>query len=184
MRQCHSIVARPVLRVSGRGLDARTVALIAAYAALLYDAVEDCESPRELIEELFGEDVATLVLEVTDDKKLEKAERKRLQIENASHKSHRARILKLADKISNVRALARSPAADLSIGRKIEYLKWSRTVVERLRGTNGWLEEKFDEVTAEAELSLGIPRLSPVGSSSEQWQLLPKQRSSPIAKLV
>jgi guanosine-3',5'-bis(diphosphate) 3'-pyrophosphohydrolase len=153
-------------------------------AALLHDAVEDCETPRELIEELFGKDVATLVLEVTDDKKLDKAERKRLQIENAPHKSLRARTLKLADKISNVRALATSPATDWSIGRKIEYLKWSRAVVERLKGTNGCLEEKFDEATAEAERSLRIPRFSPVGPFSEQWQLLPKQGSSPIAKLV
>lgn len=132
-------------------------------AALLHDAVEDCETPRELIEELFGEDVATLVLEVTDDKKLDKAERKRLQIENASHKSPRARILKLADKLSNIRALSRSPAADWSIGRKLEYLKWARAVVEKLRGTNGWLEERFDQATVEAERSLGVPRFSTVG---------------------
>ena len=88
---------------------------------------------------------------MTDDKKLDKAERKRLQIENASHKSPRARILKLADKLSNIRALSRSPAADWSIGRKLEYLKWARAVVEKLKGTNGWLEERFDQATVEAE---------------------------------
>ena len=127
-------------------------------AALLHDAVEDCESPKELIQELFGEGVTTLVFEVTDDKKLDKGERKRLQIENASHKSPRARILKLADKISNVRALARSPPADWSIGRKLEYLKWACTVVDSVRGTNSWLEEKFDEAMVAAERSLGVQR--------------------------
>ncbi len=125
-------------------------------AALLHDAVEDCEAPLELIERRFGKDVALIVAEVTDDKQLDKAERKRLQIANAPHKSARAKILKLADKTSNLRALATSPAADWSIKRRLEYLKWARDVVEGLRGANKWLEEKFDEAAEEAERSIGF----------------------------
>lgn len=125
-------------------------------AALLHDSVEDCEVPIEMIERGFGEDVARLVAEVTDDKKLDKAERKRLQIENASHKSAGAKILKLADKTSNLRALATSPAADWSIKRRLEYLKWAREVAAGLRGANEWLEGQFDEAAEEAERSIGF----------------------------
>jgi GTP diphosphokinase / guanosine-3',5'-bis(diphosphate) 3'-diphosphatase len=78
-------------------------------AALLHDAIEDSEVPRELIAETFGEDVASLVAEVTDDKSLPKAERKLEQIKTAPIKSPRAKKLKLADKTSNLRAVAASP---------------------------------------------------------------------------
>src|ERR1700674_953505 len=70
-------------------------------AALLHDAIEDQEVPRELIAQEFGEDVAALVQEVSDDKELEKHERKRLQIETAHKKSDDAKRIKLADKTSN-----------------------------------------------------------------------------------
>jgi guanosine-3',5'-bis(diphosphate) 3'-pyrophosphohydrolase len=85
-------------------------------AALLHDAIADCEVPREMIADTFGTDVADLVAEVTDDKSLPKAERKRLQEETASTKSPRAKVLKLADKISNLRSLVSSPAQDWSGG--------------------------------------------------------------------
>src|ERR1700722_10748473 len=65
-------------------------------AALLHDAIEDCEVPQELIARSFGSDVADLVAEVTDDKTLEKSERKKLQVDGAHKKTDRAKILKLA----------------------------------------------------------------------------------------
>ena len=86
-------------------------------AALLHDAIEDQEVPREMIADSFGEDVAALVQEVTDDKSLDKAVRKRKQVETASKKSPRAKTLKLADKISNLRAITASPPPDWSIKR-------------------------------------------------------------------
>jgi len=91
-------------------------------AALLHDAIEDCEVPYKLIAKAFGTDVADLVAEVTDDKTLEKAERKKRQIDTAHEKTDRAKVLKLADKISNVRTLVSSPAADWSVRRRIEYI--------------------------------------------------------------
>src|SRR5258707_761464 len=48
-------------------------------AALLHDAIEDCEVPPELIADTFGTDVADLVAEVTEDKSLSKAERRKFQ---------------------------------------------------------------------------------------------------------
>jgi (p)ppGpp synthase/HD superfamily hydrolase len=122
-------------------------------AALLHDAIEDAEVPRELIARTFGEDVASIVAEVTDDKSLPKAERKRKQIEAAAGKSVQAKMLKLADKTSNLRAIAASPPADWSVKRRIEYVQWARNVAEGLRGVSPKLEEQFDEAARAAERS-------------------------------
>jgi (p)ppGpp synthase/HD superfamily hydrolase len=122
-------------------------------AALLHDAIEDSEVPRELIAETFGEDVASLVEEVTDDKSLSKGTRKQKQVETASMKSRRAKILKLADKTSNLRAVASSPASDWSVKRRIEYVNWAKQVAEGLRGVNPKLEAQFDAAANTAERS-------------------------------
>ena len=127
-------------------------------AALLHDAIEDCEVPQTLIEQTFGSDVGTLVAEVTDDKTLEKSERKNRQVEGAHKKTERAKILKLADKTSNLRALVSSPAPDWSVRRKIEYIKWARKVVAGLGPANAILEKHFDEAAQAAENSL-VPTL-------------------------
>jgi GTP diphosphokinase / guanosine-3',5'-bis(diphosphate) 3'-diphosphatase len=92
-------------------------------AALLHDTVEDAEVTKEELVETFGSDVADLVMEVTDDKSLPRAERKRLQIVNAPKKSVRAQVIKLADKVSNLRGVLASPLADWSGERKREYFE-------------------------------------------------------------
>lgn len=120
-------------------------------AALLHDAIEDCDIPAGEIAARFGEDVAGLVLAVTDDKRLRKEERKRLQVERAAGKPLRAKLLKLADKTSNLRAMAVSPPAGWPAARQREYIAWAREVVAGLRGTNAWLEDAFDRAAAEAE---------------------------------
>ncbi len=127
-------------------------------AALLHDAIEDQEVPREMIAEAFGEDVAALVEEVTDDKSLEKQERKRLQVEHAHKKSDRAKVLKLADKTSNLRTISASPSPEWSVKRRLEYVAWAREVVLGLRGTNDRLETEFDRAAAAAEQSVA-PKL-------------------------
>jgi (p)ppGpp synthase/HD superfamily hydrolase len=123
-------------------------------AALLHDAIEDCEVPRELIAETFGEDVAALVCEVTDDKTLPKEERKEKQVRTAPDKTPRAKLLKLADKTSNLRAVAASPASNWSVKRRLEYIQWSKRVVEGLSGANRALESQFEEAAQAAERSL------------------------------
>src|SRR5262245_31646124 len=120
-------------------------------AALLHDSIEDQEVPRSVIAQGFGTGVAELVEEVTDDKKLEKQERKRLQVEHAHRKSQRAKILKLADKTSNLRAIAASPPPDWSVKRRLEYVEWSRRVSEGLTGVSPWLEKEFEQAAEEAE---------------------------------
>jgi guanosine-3',5'-bis(diphosphate) 3'-pyrophosphohydrolase len=91
---------------------------------------------------------------VTDDKSLPKEHRKEKQIETAHKKSPRAKVLKLADKTSNLRALATSPAPEWSVRRKLEYISWARKVVSGLRGTNDILERQFDTAAQAAELSV------------------------------
>jgi GTP diphosphokinase / guanosine-3',5'-bis(diphosphate) 3'-diphosphatase len=122
-------------------------------AALLHDAIEDCEVPRELIAETFGQAVASLVEEVTDDKSLPKAVRKDDQVKTAATKSPSAKILKLADKVSNLRAIAASAPSHWSVKRRLEYVRWAREVANGLRGVNQKLEEQFDDAAAAAEQS-------------------------------
>jgi (p)ppGpp synthase/HD superfamily hydrolase len=120
-------------------------------AALLHDAVEDQPVSRAAIAQEFGEDVAALVVEVTDDKTLPKQQRKRLQVEHAPALSPRAALLKLADKTSNLTALAVSPPADWNASRRLEYVQWGRDVVAGLKVENPWLAERFADAADAAE---------------------------------
>jgi (p)ppGpp synthase/HD superfamily hydrolase len=122
-------------------------------AALLHDAIEDSEVPREIIAKAFGDRVARLVEELTDDKSLDKQTRKRAQVENSPKKSKQAKVIKLADKISNLRAINASPPPDWSVKRRLDYVDWARKVVSGLRGANRMLEEEFDRAAAAAEES-------------------------------
>ncbi|MBM4118384.1 bifunctional (p)ppGpp synthetase/guanosine-3',5'-bis(diphosphate) 3'-pyrophosphohydrolase [bacterium] len=126
-----------------QGADASLV--IAAY---LHDTIEDREVMHETLVAEFGQDVADLVREVTDDKSLKKEERKRLQIEHARSASPRAKHLKLADKISNLNSILSSPPAEWSAERKREYFDWAAQVVAGCRGVNSWLEARFDAACA------------------------------------
>lgn len=113
-------------------------------AAVLHDAVEDTDTTLQEVAAAFGARVAGLVGEVSDDKSLPKAERKRLQIEHAAHSSAGAKMIKIADKTSNLRALAASPPAGWAGDRRAEYLAWAGEVVAGCRGVNSWLEGQFD----------------------------------------
>ncbi len=126
------------------GLDETTIA-----AALLHDTIEDTATTAEEILEAFGETIAGVVLEVTDDKKLSKVERKQLQVAHAPHLSPGAKLVKLADKICNLRDIRRAPPPDWSLERRREYFEWARCVVEGLRGAHGRLEAIFDAEYAE-----------------------------------
>lgn len=127
------------------GRDAPLVA-----AALLHDVVEDQGVTAAEIETTFGADVASLVMEVTDDKALEPAERKRLQVVHAPHLTARAKILKLADKTANLRSLAEDPPEEWSQARARAYVEWSRAVVEGLSGVSPALETAFAAAAEDA----------------------------------
>jgi len=131
------------------GADAELVA-----AGWLHDTIEDTETTREELTERFSERVASLVVECTDDMNLPKAERRRLQVINASHKSPDAKLIKIADKISNIgaRILADPSAeerADLA-----DYTDWAEQVVAGCRGRSAWLDQAFDKAVKLARNSL------------------------------
>ena len=100
----------------------------------------------------FGPDVADLVVEVTDDKSLRKAERKRLQIVNAAKISVRAQVIKLADKISNLRSILSTPPADWGVERKREYFEWAKRVVDGLTVPNKILKTEFERLYRKADM--------------------------------
>jgi (p)ppGpp synthase/HD superfamily hydrolase len=115
---------------------------------VLHDVIEDTPTTTEEITALFGEEVAILVSEVTDDKSLPKAERKQRQIISAPHKSRRARLIKIADKTSNLRTLAISPPVGWSLRRQKEYIEWAQKVVAGCQGLNPVLDQRFAEALA------------------------------------
>jgi guanosine-3',5'-bis(diphosphate) 3'-pyrophosphohydrolase len=116
--------------------------------ALLHDTIEDTDTTAAELISQFGEEIANVVLEVTDDKSLDKATRKKLQIEHAKHASDRAKLVKLADKICNLRDIASAPPADWSAERKAEYFDWAKTVIDGVRGVHPVLEALFDAAYA------------------------------------
>jgi (p)ppGpp synthase/HD superfamily hydrolase len=113
-------------------------------AAVLHDTVEDTETTPAELAGCFGERVAALVAEVTDDKSLPKQTRKDLQVEHAAHASRGAQIIRLADKTSNLRALATSPPKGWSRERIDEYVAWAARVVDACRPADPWLAGQFD----------------------------------------
>jgi guanosine-3',5'-bis(diphosphate) 3'-pyrophosphohydrolase len=119
-------------------------------AALLHDAIEDQRITATRISHEFGANVAALVCELTDDKSLPKAERKAIEIAVAPSLSTGAKLIRLADKISNVRSLGLSPPADWPTRRRLEYIEFCSKVVAGLRGANAMLEGLFDQAAAAA----------------------------------
>ncbi|MCI0564365.1 MAG: HD domain-containing protein [Nitrososphaera sp.] len=115
-------------------------------SAILHDTVEDTDTTPQELQTQFGETIAAIVMELTDDKRLVKAERKRLQVETAPRLSHQARLVKLADKICNLRDVHTSPPADWNLQRRREYFDWAKAVIDRIRGTHSELEDLFDAI--------------------------------------
>jgi guanosine-3',5'-bis(diphosphate) 3'-pyrophosphohydrolase len=118
-------------------------------AALLHDTIEDTKTTADELRAAFGDEITSIVLDVTDDKSIkDKARRKELQVEHAPHISPKAKLVKLADKICNLRDIANTPPADWSPKRKAEYFDWAARVIAGVRGTHPKLEAVFDEALA------------------------------------
>jgi guanosine-3',5'-bis(diphosphate) 3'-pyrophosphohydrolase len=138
-------VNHPIALLRVLSLEAGVEDPVVLCAALLHDTVEDTATTPQEIEARFGPEIRAVVMEVTDDKRLPKAERKRLQIVHSARASEPARLIKLADKICNLRDVAAAPPADWDPERCREYFDWARAVVEGIRGTHGVLEALFDQ---------------------------------------
>jgi (p)ppGpp synthase/HD superfamily hydrolase len=145
----HLLEVASLVAQASDGTDADVV-----IAALLHDAIEDQNVTSETIASEFSKHVANIVVEVTDNKSLPKKERKRLQIENAPKKSREAKLIKLADKTSNVRAVTISPAIGWPVQRRLDYIDWAKQVVAGLRGSSPLLEQQFDDAVEQAGRSL------------------------------
>lgn len=117
-------------------------------AGLLHDTIEDTDTTYEELFEHFGQTVADIVCEVTDDKTLEKQARKDLQVEHARNLSREAGLVKLADKIANLRDVATSPPRDWDLKRRQEYFDWAKAVVNGIRDIPPRLRELFDAAYA------------------------------------
>ncbi|MBE7516985.1 MAG: bifunctional (p)ppGpp synthetase/guanosine-3',5'-bis(diphosphate) 3'-pyrophosphohydrolase [Chloracidobacterium sp.] len=124
-------------------------------AALLHDTIEDCGVKAEEIAENFGDAVASYVSEVSDDRSLPKARRKELQIEKAPKLSRGAKLIKLADKISNINDVIGSPGIGWDLERRQAYVVWAMKVVAGFRGVNPALERAFDRIVERASVELG-----------------------------
>jgi GTP diphosphokinase / guanosine-3',5'-bis(diphosphate) 3'-diphosphatase len=135
----HPIALAKVLHNEGGVTDPTTLC-----AAILHDTIEDTETTRKELAGKFGKDIAAIVAEVTDNKRLWKKTRKRLQEEHAPYLSRPAKLVKLADKICNLRDIRRTPPVGWSRKRKREYFEWAKRVVDGLRGANQALERAFD----------------------------------------
>jgi len=142
----HPIAVAETLCAVGGVHDAVTLA-----AGVLHDTIEDTETTAEELELRFGHEIRSVVEEVTDDKSLPPPVRKQLQITHAREASERARLVKLADKICNLRDIVHAPPAGWPVERRLRYINWARDVVNEIRGTNAALEARFDELFREAE---------------------------------
>lgn len=126
-------------------------------AAILHDTIEDTDTKPQEIEDRFGKRVLSLVLECTDDKSLEKAERKRLQIVNAPKKSDDAKQIKISDKTCNLKSMLHDPPPDWPVARQLEYFQWAQNVYAGLQGVNAALDAEIETI-----LNTGIEKLSQV----------------------
>ena len=113
--------------------------------ALLHDTVEDTDTKPEELTAEFGDAIRNIVMEVTDDKTLSKQERKQQQIDHAAHASDQAKLVKLADKITNLRDVANNPPPDWPLERCQEYFDWAKKVIDQVRGVHPDLEQIFDQ---------------------------------------
>ena len=139
----HPLAVARALNEEGGVTDAEVIA-----AGLLHDTIEDTLTVHDDLVQEFGERVADLVAELTDDKRLPKEVRKKRQISRARRLSHGAKQVKLADKLCNLRELLASPPSHWSTERRAGYFEWSMKVVDGVRGANPALERQFDAVYA------------------------------------
>lgn len=138
-----------LLAAATDGADAELVA-----AGWLHDTIEDTETAREELATKFSDRVASLVVEVTDDMTLPKSERRQKQIEDAPHKSPGAKLIKVADKISNIRARILPDPGPAEREDLIDYVNWAEKVVAGCRGVNGALDRTFDDTVKLARSTL------------------------------
>ena len=150
-------------------------------AALCHDTIEDTAVDRAELARQFGERVAGIVAECSDDMTLPKEERRRLRIEGAAHKSAAARMVKTADAISNLRCMAASPPAGWPLAWRLRYVDGMRTMQQGLGGVNAQLDARFDAQEAATRAALAaMGKAQDAGMSSPTSQVLSPGSGEPV----
>lgn len=140
----HPIAVAHILKHVGKVIDP-----VVLCSAILHDTLEDTQTSKDELKERFGKEIAHVVWEVSDDlnikaEKSRDAERKQLEIDHAPTLSLEAKLVKIADKIANLRDILNNPPTDWPLDRKIGYFDWAKQVIDGMRGTNSRLEAEFD----------------------------------------
>jgi (p)ppGpp synthase/HD superfamily hydrolase len=123
-------------------------------AALLHDTIEDQNVSADAIASEFGHDAPVLFWKSATTRRFRKRSASADRLSPRRRKADKAKLIKLADKTSNLRAVANSPAADWSVERRLEYVEWAKSVVAGIRGTSPWLEKQFDVAAEQAMQSV------------------------------
>src|SRR5215510_6061591 len=163
-------------------------------AALLHDVLEDTLTGNEELVGMFGEGVARIVQENSDDMTLPKPERRRARLASRSKKSREARLVKFADIISSLRAISVSPPAGWSNDHRLGYLQSCRNLADAGRGSNSEIEKVFDDTAKAVEQTIKAEGLGGIdGSASARRDLeaaigqlvhlvyVPNMRSRPLS---
>jgi guanosine-3',5'-bis(diphosphate) 3'-pyrophosphohydrolase len=123
-------------------------------AGVLHDTLEDTNTTYEELVNVFGQEVADIVKECSDDKSKPKEVRKREQIERAKHVSKKAKIVKLADKLHNLTSLTTDIPVGWSVERVQGYFLWSSAVIDNLQGVNSKLEDELYTLFLKGEFTV------------------------------
>lgn len=137
----HPVAVARILREEAGVEDPVTLA-----AALLHDTVEDTETTLGELAAQFGESVADTVSWLTDPPGLLPAERKPMQAQRIGQAPISAKMVKIADKIANLRDILSSPPVGWSVEWKREYFDSAKMVTDRARDASPALGALFDEV--------------------------------------
>ena len=99
-------------------------------AALLHDTIEDTETTHKELIDLFGERIASLVMEVTNDMSLNSQQRRTFEFNVIGGLSHDAKVIKLADKLANIRDVSTMPPVGWTAEKKSEYFDFALSIAE------------------------------------------------------
>lgn len=125
-------------------------------AAILHDTVEDTATTLDEIACAFGARIRDYVAEVTDDKSLAKHDQKRIQVETLPRRSDGARLIRLADKVSNLRSLANDPPQHWSRDTARDYIKFCRQIGAIARSISPPLGLDLDAAANRASTRFGL----------------------------
>jgi hypothetical protein len=149
-------------------------------ASLVHDVCEDTAVTHEKLAAAFGDRVLRIVQENSDDMSLPKDERRRKRVADMAKKSPDARVVKMADVISNLRAVVSSPPAGWTVDRRLGYLEGCRQLVDAGRGANATLEAVFDRTAAETERAIRNQAADEVGSQHTAVRQLNETIGQPV----